>query len=144
MTDNENFDRIDMIKYRLDQHILSDLRIAVSTPTLDEWAQIDPATHAAADNLHLGWIPPFEHRDPDGKVTYLVIYQPEVLSLLTDTLDDDDFIIFMDTLEWMIDKHIVHADLPVAERTRLIENELYDINPAVLAFLSAIELAAMS
>jgi hypothetical protein len=136
MTDTNNFDRTDIIRYRLDQHVLNDLRQGVATLGLDAWG--DFADEHEGDT-RFGWAAPI---DADGQIT--VVYCPEALSLVTDTLNDEDFIIFMDTLEWMIDKHIVYLarEDPVpdeATRTRLIDDELYDINPEVLAFMSRLQ-----
>lgn len=131
MTDN--FDRTDIIRYRLDKHVLEDLQVAVATMDLDAWAEF-AAEHD--QDTRFGWTAPCEW---DGIIT--VPYCPEAISVLTDTLSDNDFIVFMDTLEWMIDKHIALGETPYEERRRMIEDELYDLNPDVLAFFSNLELS---
>lgn len=136
MTDTSNFDRTDTIRYRLDRHVLEDLHIACATLDLDPWAEF-VAEHP--EDARFGWAAPI---DVDDQIT--VVYCPEAVSLLTDTLNDEDFVIFMDILEWIIDKHVVYlaredriAD--EATRTRLIDDELYEINPEALAFMSRLQ-----
>lgn len=124
-------DRTDTIRYRLGEHILNDLQVAAADMTLPHWGGV---VEQYTSEARFGWVYPVEL---DEIIT--VIYCPEALSLVTDTLDDSDFIIFMDTLEWMIDKHIVLLDTPIDERVRLIEDELYEINPEVLAFMSHLQ-----
>lgn len=136
MTDTSNFDRTDTIRYRLDRHILEDLHVACATLDLDAWAEF-VAEHP--DDTRFGWAAPM---DVDDQIT--VAYCPEALSLVTDTLSDEDFVIFMDILEWMIDKHVVYLarEDPIPDettRTRLIEDELYDINPEALGFVSRLQ-----
>lgn len=141
MTDTSNFDRTDTIRYRLDRHILTDLHVAAATLDLDAWAEF-VAQHP--EDTRFGWAAPI---DTDEAIT--VVYCPEAVSLVTDTLNDEDFIIFMDILEWMIDKHIVYIaredSIPhEATRARLIEDELYEINPEALAFMSQLQFAFLT
>lgn len=135
MADDETIDREDIIRYRLDRHILEDLRIAVATLDLDAWAEFC-AEHDG--DTRFGWTPPL---DLDDVPTF--VYCPEALSLVTDTLDDNDFTIFLDVLEWTIDRHVSlmirEPDLPMLDRITRIEDELYELNPSVVAFLSKLQ-----
>lgn len=136
MTDHTNFDRTDTIRYRLDRHLLDDLGIGSAILNLDDWAEL---VDAHPGDTRFGWAAPVD----DGEII-LVMFCPEAISLVTDTLNDDDFIVFMDILEWMIDKHVLYLareDSVPDETTRvqMIEDELYEINPAALAFMSNLQ-----
>lgn len=129
MTDSP--DREDIIRYRLEQYVFNDLAVGVGIPTIDEWTALE-------GDLRFGWMPP---RDTDEGI--VVIFQPEIMSLVTDTLSDEDFDAYVTTVEWMIARHVslLIDGVEVTERTRIIESELYDLNPAALRFQSDVEMA---
>lgn len=133
MTD---IDRTDIIQYRIDRHVLEDLKIAVATMTLDAWAEFSAEYEG---DTRFGWAAPAEW---DDQIT--IAYCPEAVSLVTDTLSDEDFVIFLDTLEWIFDKGVAllarNPEMSETERARIIEDELYEINPEVLRFLSGIQM----
>lgn len=129
MTDH---DRTDTIRYRLDRFALDELHIAVASPDLDEWP------HEHSSEARLGWLIVLDTEDG----LPVLMHQPEMLSLHTDTLDDDDFVSFMDILEMMMALHVAYRDMPDDERRARIDSEIYDANSKASLFLSAVEFAA--
>lgn len=126
--------RADEIRERLEKHILDELQCASATPTLEQWAELDPS------GTRFGWLVPVEY---DGVVT--VMYQPEVLAGLCGDMTDDQVGLLMNTIEYLIDMHVWLIDVhPEDDRTRLVESMMYDeCGEDAMAFLSRVQFASL-
>lgn len=124
-------DRTDEIRERVDHMCLVQIRVPVAPMPLDEWLVLDKDV---SERWGFMWPRPFE----DGLV---VVYCPEMVAAQTCWLDDNQFQVYMDCIEFVISKHIALDDTidTFEERRQVIEDDLWDANPEAMQFLSHVQ-----
>lgn len=123
-------DRSDIIRQRLGDMFLTDIGIPVSIIPPDEWAAI---TTGPGETFGFMWPVEFEG-------SCIVVYCPEVISILTSWLDDEQFESYMDIIEYMLALHVADVETPVEQRRQRVESDLWDLRPEAMEFLSFVQM----
>jgi hypothetical protein len=70
-------------------------------------------------------------------------FDPDVVAAQTAHLDDEQFIAYLDVVEFVADTHVTLYELPFDERLRWVEDELYDCFPGSLRLWTDVQVRAL-
>ena len=131
---HDTAERTALVSTRLDQLLRVEIRIPVADFPADEWDQVD-----ADLGERFGFLWP--RRFEDG---IIVAYSAEVIAQQTLGLDDAQLGHYLDLLELMLADYVAdlgrHPERPHDERRRLVEDQLWDLRPASVHWLSEVQL----
>lgn len=126
-------DRIDQIMERFAAHFQGELDCTIIIYTEPEWQ----ATQRHPSEL-FGWTWPVWD---DEAETMTVGFCPEVVAALVITLDDYDADTYLTIIEYVIDRHIQHIDMPLDERIAMCDELIWsDTKPEALSFYTAMQM----
>lgn len=114
-----------------------DLPAVLETFDAATWATL---VHDDPTNLHrpFGFAVPFRR---DAEVIVQVC--PELVALQSAELDDETFTDYLNALEWHIDVHIVHLDLPIAEAEEIVDRRLAEDALGSMALMNSVQARAL-
>lgn len=85
-----------------------------------------------------GWEPPFMHEG-----LFIFRYCPALIASHTTRLFGDDIDDYLMAIVSIVLLHVIHHDVPVEDRTRVVESTLYDSAPGSVELLSSVEAAVL-
>lgn len=129
--------RVDVIRCRLAYHVMEELGAAAASPHKDEWEGM-----GLNGNYRFGWMPPYQvsPEDPD---TWVVVFCPELIAETTAFLDDDELQAYLDIIKAFINGVVEHPELAPSQAERLVEDDVYEKDPAALELLSRVQVWAL-
>lgn len=156
--------RTDEIQNRFDQHFEVELGLAVISLDLPRWTVL-----RLGPQVNYGWAYPIAvnpaERDGDvhaygiepwadeyisscqGRLPLplLLVYSPEVIDASTLQLDADELDRYLTSVEYLIDRYVALRIevLDPKGRVERVEDDLYEVNPEALAFLTSVQMATL-
>lgn len=130
-------DRRDLIRNHLAAHLLEGRGCAVVCPSKET------VTQFPIDGHLFGWFPPMPL--DENSDLQVVSFCPELMAEITDWLTDDQLLVYIATIEALLDGYIdalQHGTSSDEARER-VEAEIFDADPDALALFSEIELRAL-
>lgn len=126
--------RNSLIKRRLTKHFRDDLGLVVLAADLSTWRRV-----RIAPRYRFGWAPPLEI--PNG---LLVMFCPELLAMVTEGLDDDDFDRYLTMVETYIDAFVWKGEEGVdGDVEKFVEDLLHAKAPSSLLMMLEVEARAI-
>lgn len=109
--------------------------ITVTIP-MAAWQQIPP--------WRFGWMPPLRgQRWPDGQSETVVVFSPELMSRVTESLDDDQLDTYLTVVETVVLAHLASPTTPSADLMRSVEDRIYAASPNALNLWSETDARAV-
>ena len=134
-------DRRELIRNRLCEHLLEDRGCAVVCPPKEVVLQTPITGHL------FGWLPPMPI-DEDNNLLLLVAFCPELLAEITAGLDDNDLDFYLSAIEELWDCYLEEFEagstLSPDDMRVKVESDFFDKEPEILAFMSQVEMQALS
>ena len=140
--------RADDIQERFDRQFRQTMGLAVAFPPRAEWE-----TYPLGPQYQSGWLPPVPFA---GEPRLLISFCPEIIAEQTEVLADiaaenddvteDELLeVYLSTIEFMLGRYIEWFDqqIPRAEITRRIEEDMYDHIPEAMQLLNEVQLQAL-
>lgn len=157
--------RLDQIQNRLDHHFSEEMGVPALSMDLPRWAcltDLGPSyvntgwafpvsllPNDRAGDLHgealAFWIEEYTSQAAPDHSPMLFVYCPEVMRDSTMHLNDEELDQYLTAIEYMMDRYVAIrlTVLDPEERLRLIESDLYDINPARLDLVTAVQMGSL-
>ena len=129
--------RRDMIRDRMTEFVETELGLQLRVLEPQEWV-----TTVEGPNKMFGYdFPMFE----PGSEEITIQVCPDVISASTSPLNDDFLDIYLDIVEFVIARHVVHFETveDPDERARMVDDDLWNMRPDAMKFFSETQMKAL-
>lgn len=142
-------DRNTMVRERLEMFVMNDLHAAIAMPEPAAWEGLAiPIKYKTQ-----GWLYPLPYTRPEDQgETLMITVCVETIVEHTRWLTDDELSSYLSAIEMFMGVHVAHYPLTeddpegiplAADRERLAEDKLYDVNPDALNLVTEVQMRAM-